>query len=162
MLRSSLLIVLLAFSASAGAQGFDYNWLGFGYGTIDYDNTSLDGDALGIGGGHLPHVARKNIDITFILFDNSIYGLTKGQYSPTSRVGTRTKSSPMGSIDRPIRFCAGRDNDFVYRFLQAIVYVVLPWLIAAGVLLLLAYGPQLVDQIMNINLNAPGTDFTPW
>jgi 2-oxoglutarate ferredoxin oxidoreductase subunit beta len=55
-----------------------------------------DGDGLGIGGGHIPHAARKNVDITYLLVDNRIYGLTKGQSSPTTPVGERTKTSPRG------------------------------------------------------------------
>ncbi len=62
-----------------------------------------DGDGLSIGGNHLLHVIRRNVDVKILLFNNEIYGLTKGQYSPTSRLGTRTKSSPQGSIDNPIR-----------------------------------------------------------
>lgn len=61
-----------------------------------------DGDALSIGGNHLMHAIRRNIDINIILFNNSIYGLTKGQYSPTSPVGHITKSTPRGSIDHPL------------------------------------------------------------
>ena len=61
-----------------------------------------DGDALSIGGNHLMHAIRRNIDINIILFNNSIYGLTKGQYSPTSKVGHVTKSTPHGSIDQPL------------------------------------------------------------
>ncbi|OQY53382.1 MAG: 2-oxoglutarate synthase [Desulfobacteraceae bacterium 4572_89] len=61
-----------------------------------------DGDALGIGGGHLPHVARKNIDITFLLFDNSIYGLTKGQSSSTTPHEMKTNSHPVGNPDTPL------------------------------------------------------------
>lgn len=61
-----------------------------------------DGDALSIGGNHLMHVIRRNLDINIILFNNSIYGLTKGQYSPTSKVGAVTKSTPRGSIDHPL------------------------------------------------------------
>jgi 2-oxoglutarate ferredoxin oxidoreductase subunit beta len=60
-----------------------------------------DGDALSIGGNHLIHLLRRNLDINVLLFNNRIYGLTKGQYSPTSEVGKRTKSSPYGSVDRP-------------------------------------------------------------
>lgn len=60
-----------------------------------------DGDALSIGGNHLLHAMRRNVDLNIILFNNRVYGLTKGQYSPTSLVGTRTKSTPMGSVDRP-------------------------------------------------------------
>ena len=60
-----------------------------------------DGDGLSIGGNHLIHAIRRNVDLKIILFNNEIYGLTKGQYSPTSRVGTRTKSSPLGSVENP-------------------------------------------------------------
>jgi len=60
-----------------------------------------DGDALSIGGNHIIHVLRRNVDLKILLFDNRIYGLTKGQYSPTSEVGKRTKSTPYGSIDQP-------------------------------------------------------------
>jgi 2-oxoglutarate ferredoxin oxidoreductase subunit beta len=60
-----------------------------------------DGDALSIGGNHTMHLLRRNVDIKVLLFNNQIYGLTKGQYSPTSPVGQRTKSTPYGSIDRP-------------------------------------------------------------
>src|SRR5512132_1183479 len=62
-----------------------------------------DGDALSIGGNHLIHALRRNVDIKILLFNNEIYGLTKGQYSPTSRLGTKSKSSPQGSIDSPVR-----------------------------------------------------------
>jgi len=61
-----------------------------------------DGDGLSIGGNHLVHALRRNVDINIILFNNRIYGLTKGQYSPTSLQGHRTKSSPMGSVERPL------------------------------------------------------------
>jgi len=61
-----------------------------------------DGDGLSIGGNHLIHCMRRNIDLKIILFNNRIYGLTKGQYSPTSELGKKTKSTPMGSIDYPI------------------------------------------------------------
>jgi 2-oxoglutarate ferredoxin oxidoreductase subunit beta len=61
-----------------------------------------DGDALGIGGGHLPHAARRNIDITLFLFDNSIYGLTKGQSSATTLYGQKTSSHPGGNPDMPV------------------------------------------------------------
>lgn len=62
---------------------------------------SGDGDALSIGGNHLIHLFRRNVDLNLMLFNNRIYGLTKGQYSPTSEAGKRTKSSPMGSLERP-------------------------------------------------------------
>ena len=61
-----------------------------------------DGDALSIGGNHFIHAIRRNLDINYILFNNRIYGLTKGQYSPTSEFGKRTKSTPNGTIDYPV------------------------------------------------------------
>jgi 2-oxoglutarate ferredoxin oxidoreductase subunit beta len=61
-----------------------------------------DGDAFSIGGGHLPHAARRNVDITYIVMDNEIYGLTKGQPSPTSPVGMEKKASPYGTYDIPL------------------------------------------------------------
>jgi 2-oxoglutarate ferredoxin oxidoreductase subunit beta len=61
-----------------------------------------DGDALSIGGNHLLHALRRNVGLKILLFNNEIYGLTKGQYSPTSRVGTRSPSTPGGSIDAPL------------------------------------------------------------
>ena len=61
-----------------------------------------DGDALSIGGNHLMHVIRRNVDLKIVLFNNQIYGLTKGQYSPTSPTGKRTKSTPVGSVDHPL------------------------------------------------------------
>jgi 2-oxoglutarate ferredoxin oxidoreductase subunit beta len=62
-----------------------------------------DGDGLSIGGNHLMHIIRRNVDVKILLFNNRIYGLTKGQYSPTSEQGKKTKSTPMGSPDAPIR-----------------------------------------------------------
>jgi len=61
-----------------------------------------DGDGLSIGGNHLLHVLRRNVDLNILLFNNRIYGLTKGQYSPTSQVGTKSPSTPLGSIDHPV------------------------------------------------------------
>lgn len=61
-----------------------------------------DGDGLGIGGGHLPHIARRDIDVNYILFDNSIYGLTKGQPSPSTPKGTKTKASPQGTFENQL------------------------------------------------------------
>jgi 2-oxoglutarate ferredoxin oxidoreductase subunit beta len=61
-----------------------------------------DGDGLSIGGNHLIHALRRNVDLKILLFNNRIYGLTKGQYSPTSEIGKKTKSSPMGTIDAPL------------------------------------------------------------
>ncbi|MBM3517994.1 MAG: 2-oxoacid:ferredoxin oxidoreductase subunit beta [Alphaproteobacteria bacterium] len=77
-----------------------------------------DGDALSIGGNHLMHVLRRNVDLQLLLFNNEIYGLTKGQYSPTSRLGTRSPSTPDGSVDRPVSatlFALGAGARFVAR-----------------------------------------------
>ena len=60
-----------------------------------------DGDLLSIGGNHLIHVLRRNVGLKILMFNNRIYGLTKGQYSPTSEFGKKTKSTPYGSVDRP-------------------------------------------------------------
>jgi 2-oxoglutarate ferredoxin oxidoreductase subunit beta len=64
-----------------------------------------DGDGLSIGGNHLLHILRRNVDVQILLFNNEIYGLTKGQYSPTSRIGTRSPSTPKGSVDAPLNPC---------------------------------------------------------
>lgn len=64
-----------------------------------------DGDALSIGGNHLFHALRRNIDLNILLFNNEVYGLTKGQASPTSRIGQRSPSTPMGSVDSPAEAC---------------------------------------------------------
>jgi 2-oxoglutarate ferredoxin oxidoreductase subunit beta len=77
-----------------------------------------DGDGLSIGGNHLMHTIRRNMDLNIILFNNRIYGLTKGQYSPTSPLGKMTKSSPMGSIDNPLHplsIAIGCEATFVAR-----------------------------------------------
>jgi len=77
-----------------------------------------DGDGLSIGGNHMLHVIRRNVDLQILLFNNRIYGLTKGQYSPTSRVGMRNKSVPAGVIDypvEPIAFALGAGATFVAR-----------------------------------------------
>jgi 2-oxoglutarate ferredoxin oxidoreductase subunit beta len=77
-----------------------------------------DGDALSIGGNHLIHALRRNVNIKILLFNNQIYGLTKGQYSPTSEEGKRTKTSPMGSIDfpfNPVSLALGAEATFVAR-----------------------------------------------
>lgn len=77
-----------------------------------------DGDALSIGGNHLLHILRRNIDLNILLLNNEVYGLTKGQYSPTSAPGLKTPSSPMGSLDRPVhpcRFALGSGARFVAR-----------------------------------------------
>lgn len=77
-----------------------------------------DGDGLSIGGNHLLHILRRNVDVQILLFNNEIYGLTKGQYSPTSRLGTRSPSTPAGSIDNPLsptEFALGAGGRFVAR-----------------------------------------------
>ncbi len=77
-----------------------------------------DGDALSIGGNHLLHALRRNVDITILLFNNQIYGLTKGQYSPTSESGKITKSTPFGSLDQPynpVSLALGAEASFVAR-----------------------------------------------
>ena len=77
-----------------------------------------DGDGFSIGGSHMLHVLRRNVDLQILLFNNEIYGLTKGQYSPTSQTGTRTPSSPTGSIDLPLAPCEvaiGSGGTFIAR-----------------------------------------------
>lgn len=77
-----------------------------------------DGDGLSIGGNHLIHLLRRNLDINVLLFNNEIYGLTKGQYSPTSPQGKKTVSTPMGSVDHPfnpVALFAGADGSFIAR-----------------------------------------------
>lgn len=77
-----------------------------------------DGDGLSIGGNHLYHALRRNVDMQILLFNNEIYGLTKGQYSPTTRVGTITPSTPEGSLDRavlPCQFAVGAGATFIAR-----------------------------------------------
>jgi 2-oxoglutarate ferredoxin oxidoreductase subunit beta len=85
---------------------------------LDIWVVSGDGDSLSIGGNHLLHVLRRNVDLQILLFNNEIYGLTKGQYSPTSRRGTRSPSSPHGSVERPVSaasFALGAGARFVAR-----------------------------------------------
>jgi 2-oxoglutarate/2-oxoacid ferredoxin oxidoreductase subunit beta len=81
-----------------------------------------DGDALSIGGNHLIHVLRRNVNLTILLFNNRIYGLTKGQYSPTSEIGKVTKSTPMGSLDNPfnpVSLALGAEATFVARTIDS-------------------------------------------
>jgi 2-oxoglutarate ferredoxin oxidoreductase subunit beta len=80
-----------------------------------------DGDALSIGGNHLIHALRRNVNLKILLFNNQIYGLTKGQYSPTSEVGKVTKSTPFGSVDypfNPVSLALGSEATFVARSLD--------------------------------------------
>jgi 2-oxoglutarate ferredoxin oxidoreductase subunit beta len=77
-----------------------------------------DGDGLSIGGNHMAHLLRRNFDVNVLLFNNEIYGLTKGQYSPTSKQDTITKSTPLGSLDHPFNpsaFALGSDASFIAR-----------------------------------------------
>ena len=77
-----------------------------------------DGDALSIGGNHLMHAIRRNLDLNIVLFNNQIYGLTKGQYSPTSPLGKVTKSTPMGAVDNPLHplsIAIGCEGTFIAR-----------------------------------------------
>ncbi|HSK27175.1 MAG TPA: 2-oxoacid:ferredoxin oxidoreductase subunit beta [Jiangellales bacterium] len=81
-----------------------------------------DGDALSIGGNHLLHALRRNVNLTILLFNNRIYGLTKGQYSPTSELGKITKSTPMGSLDQPynpVSLALGAEATFVARTIDS-------------------------------------------
>ncbi|MQW74511.1 2-oxoacid:ferredoxin oxidoreductase subunit beta [Nocardioides sp. dk4132] len=81
-----------------------------------------DGDALSIGGNHLIHALRRNVNMTILLFNNRIYGLTKGQYSPTSETGKVTKSTPMGSVDHPfnpVSLALGAEASFVARTIDS-------------------------------------------
>src|SRR5215472_768055 len=81
-----------------------------------------DGDALSIGGNHLIHALRRNVNIKILLFNNRIYGLTKGQYSPTSEQGKVTKSTPFGSLDHPfnpVSLALGADASFVARTIDS-------------------------------------------
>ena len=82
-----------------------------------------DGDGLSIGGNHMLHVLRRNVDLQIVLFNNEIYGLTKGQYSPTSRRGTKSPSTPQGSVDYPVSACAfalGAGARFVARSIDTL------------------------------------------
>ena len=81
-----------------------------------------DGDALSIGGNHLIHILRRNVNVTILLFNNRIYGLTKGQYSPTSELGKVTKTTPFGSLDNPfnpVSLALGAEATFVARTIDS-------------------------------------------
>ena len=101
-----------------------------------------DGDGLGIGGGHLPHAARKDINVNYILFDNSIYGLTKGQPSPSSAIGLTTKASPQGNDASPLNAT-----------LMALSYG------ATFVARLFAGDPQGITRAVIEGINHPGFSF---
>jgi 2-oxoglutarate/2-oxoacid ferredoxin oxidoreductase subunit beta len=93
-----------------------------------------DGDGLSIGGNHLMHLLRRNVDLQLILFNNRIYGLTKGQYSPTSLVGLRSPSTPLGSVDMPVTpalLALGAGARFVARSIDTLASHLAPTFVAA-------------------------------
>ncbi len=94
-----------------------------------------DGDALAIGGNHFIHAVRRNIDLTMMLFNNEIYGLTKGQYSPTTKLGKVTKTSPLGTIEKPFKpgeLCIGAGGTFFARSVDAEVALTKELLVAGA------------------------------
>lgn len=94
-----------------------------------------DGDALAIGGNHFIHAIRRNIDLNIILFNNEIYGLTKGQYSPTSKLGAITKTSPFGTVEQPFRpgeLVIGAQGKFFARSIDADVKLTAEILVEAA------------------------------
>jgi 2-oxoglutarate ferredoxin oxidoreductase subunit beta len=122
---------------------------------------SGDGDALSIGGNHLIHLMRRNLNVNLMLFDNRIYGLTKGQYSPTSEVGKVTISTPMGSIDtpfNPIALVLGAGASFVARSVDVFAKHLRETLKAANA----HEGTSLVHIYQNCNIFNDGAfaDFT--
>ncbi|MEK9708570.1 MAG: 2-oxoacid:ferredoxin oxidoreductase subunit beta, partial [Alphaproteobacteria bacterium] len=127
---------LVFFSGIGCAARFPYYMASYGFHTIHGRAPALatgaklanpdldiwvvmgDGDALSIGGNHTMHAIRRNVDLNLLLFNNEIYGLTKGQYSPTSKLGTRSPSTPQGSVDSPVTaltFALGVGARFVAR-----------------------------------------------
>ena len=121
-----------------------------------------DGDALSIGGNHFLHVLRRNINLQLLLFNNRIYGLTKGQYSPTSEAGKRTKSSPMGSVDYPFEPCVvalGAEASFVARTVDIFVKEQRAVLVSAHE----HQGTSFVEILQNCNIFNDGAfqDVTP-
>lgn len=127
---------LVFFSGIGCAARFPYYMASYGFHTIHGRAPALatgaklanpdldiwvvmgDGDALSIGGNHTMHAIRRNVDLNMLLFNNEIYGLTKGQYSPTSQLGTRSPSTPQGSVDSPVsalNFALGVGARFVAR-----------------------------------------------
>lgn len=117
-----------------------------------------DGDALSIGGNHLIHALRRNVDIKIVLFNNQIYGLTKGQYSPTSEVGKRTKSTPFGSLDEPftpLALALGAEASFVARTVDREQKHLAATLMAAAD----HQGTALVEVFQNCNIFNDGAFF---
>ena len=120
-----------------------------------------DGDALSIGGNHFLHSMRRNVDFTMIMHNNRIYGLTKGQTSPTSEFGKRTKSTPMGSIDRPmmpLTLALAAESTFVARTVDTHTEHLARTLEAAG----RHHGASFVEVLQNCNIFNDGAwrDFT--
>jgi 2-oxoglutarate/2-oxoacid ferredoxin oxidoreductase subunit beta len=120
-----------------------------------------DGDALSIGGNHILHVLRRNVDIQIVLHNNEIYGLTKGQYSPTSELGKRTKSSPYGTIDAPLHplsVAIGAEATFVARSLDSDAHHMASMLLRAHE----HRGTSFVEVYQNCNIFNDGAfkDFT--
>jgi 2-oxoglutarate ferredoxin oxidoreductase subunit beta len=94
-----------------------------------------DGDSLAIGGNHFIHAVRRNIDLTMMLFNNEIYGLTKGQYSPTTKLGKITKTSPFGTVEKPFKpgeLCIGAGGTFFARSVDAEVALTKELLVAGA------------------------------
>ena len=94
-----------------------------------------DGDALAIGGNHFIHAVRRNVDLTMMLFNNEIYGLTKGQYSPTTKIGKVTKTSPLGTVEKPFKpgeLCIGAGGTFFARSVDAEVKLTQELLVAGA------------------------------
>ena len=120
-----------------------------------------DGDALSIGGNHLLHSMRRNVDLTMVMHNNRIYGLTKGQASPTSELGKKTKSTPMGSVDRPIQpltIALAAEATFVARTVDTHTEHIQRTLEAAG----RHRGSSFVEVLQNCNIFNDGAwrDFT--
>jgi 2-oxoglutarate ferredoxin oxidoreductase subunit beta len=115
-----------------------------------------DGDGLSIGGNHFIHTLRRNVDINVILFNNRIYGLTKGQYSPTTPVGTKNKTAPMGTIEaalNPMSIAVGVEATFVARTVDRIVDHLADTLRAAAA----HKGTSFVEVLQNCNVFNDGT-----
>ena len=120
-----------------------------------------DGDALSIGGNHVLHSMRRNVDITLVMFNNRIYGLTKGQASPTSELGKRTKSTPMGTVDTPIQpltVALAAEASFVARSVDTHTEHLQGTLQRAG----MHHGSTFVEVLQNCNIFNDGAwrDFT--
>ena len=116
---------------------------------------SGDGDALAIGGNHFIHTIRRNVDITILLFNNEIYGLTKGQYSPTTKTCTVTKSSPYGTIEHPFQpgeLCIGAQGKFFARSIDTNVKLTAE-VISAGVK---HKGTSVIEILQNCVIFADG------